>query len=515
MPTTYETTPAHAAIFSAVEDANRNLIISAVAGSGKTTTVVRALEHIPASKKCLFLAFNKKIATELQSRVPKHVKAQTLNSLGHGAHMGWMRCNELDPAKLVLDPNKVFTLAQQVCTERDVTHAIGAVTKLVRLGKASGIAPRTTEAVAAVLPDTDASWLDLIDHHDLDAPRQGEKDMAEGEWIGLAREVYARSFAKRDVIDFDDQLLFPVLLKARVTQYDWVIVDEAQDLSPLQHELVARALGFRGVLVAVGDEAQAIYGFRGAAADSMERLARRFDCRALPLHVSYRCPRAVVAVAQRYVEHIQPHAAAPEGSVDERELPLAEAPVKVGDMVVSRFCAPLVTARLMFLKRGTPAVILGQDLAEALFSLIKKLAPRGIGDLSQRLDKWEKLETDKAISKGKDPSSVQDKADSLRLFMDGVKEEGGAGLDKLTQLISAAFSDDPRARVTLCTIHKAKGLESERVFWINHDARPGQATKDWMLKQEDNMAYVAATRAKSHLAMVRVPRPVRGKLGGA
>jgi len=494
-----ETTQAHAAIFAAIEAGALNLSISARAGSGKTTTVVRALSFIRADKKVLFLAFNKKIATELQQRVPSHVKAQTLNSLGHGAWMGWMRTYGLDPKALKVERDKVGSIAKHVC--KDHGFALGAVTRLVRLAKSAGVAPVTEETVHALLPDTDATWLDLIDHHGLDTPAIGEQEIPMETWIGLARRVLAISFAQRDVIDFDDQLYMTVLLKAKVTRYDWVFVDEAQDLSPLQHELVARALGPDGRLVAVGDEAQAIYGFRGAASNSMDLLRERFACTSLPLHVSYRCPQLVVKEAQQYVAEIEPHASAPMGTVDAREEMLCNVDVKPGDMVVSRFCAPLVDARLMFLRRGIPAVILGQDLAESLLSLIKKLEPRGMLDLANRLDRWEAKEKAKCLKKDKDPFHIEDRAESLRLFM-----EGATSLEQLGQLIRNAFSDDPRARITLCTIHKSKGLEAERVFYVNQDARPGKITKAWQAQQEDNLAYVAITRAKSHLAYVRIPR---------
>lgn len=497
-----ETTPAHDAIFSAVQDPNGgNLMISSVAGSGKSTTIVRAVGLIPASKKVLVLAFNKKIALAMKDRIAPH-KAQTLNSLGHGAWMGYIRSNGLDLNQLKLDDGKVNDLAKMVCG--DSTYAIGQVTRLVRLAKSAGIAPQTTTPVRALIQDSDAAWADLIEHHDLDAPSRDGEDMPIGKWIELAQEVLRQSFALKLLIDYDDQIYMSVLLGAKVPVYDWVFVDESQDLSPLQHELVARAAGPRGRVVAVGDDKQACYGFRGASSESMAIMKARFNMRSLPLHVSYRCPQLIVQQAQKFVPYIQPHASAPMGTVDTRGVHLQDSDVRPGDMVVSRFSAPLIQSRLAFLKRGIPAVVMGLDLGAGLRALIKRLKPRGLQDLCNRLDQWQTKETAKAEAKKGGEFKVLailDKAESLRMFLDAAKD-----LEHLDSLITASFSEDGAAKVTLCTIHKAKGLESERVFIINMGAS-GKANQDWQRQQEVNCCYIAVTRAKSHLAYVSVPRP--------
>ena len=59
-----------------------NLVVSAVAGSGKTFTIIKALESIPTNKRVIFLAFNKSIATELKTRVPNYVHVYTLHGFG-------------------------------------------------------------------------------------------------------------------------------------------------------------------------------------------------------------------------------------------------------------------------------------------------------------------------------------------------------------------------------------------------------------------------------------------------
>ena len=69
-------------IFDFVKNGTGNAIVDAVPGSGKTTTIVKALEFIPPNLDVLFCAFNKHIADELKTRVPANCSVGTLNSLG-------------------------------------------------------------------------------------------------------------------------------------------------------------------------------------------------------------------------------------------------------------------------------------------------------------------------------------------------------------------------------------------------------------------------------------------------
>jgi superfamily I DNA/RNA helicase len=101
-------------------------------------------------------------------------------------------------------------------------------------------------------------------------------------------------------IDFDDMLWLPVILGHKFSTLDWLFVDEAQDTNDIQIEILERSLGHSSRFVAVGDPHQAIYGFRGANSDALDKIVARFACRTLPLSVSYRCSKAVVAEAQKF-----------------------------------------------------------------------------------------------------------------------------------------------------------------------------------------------------------------------
>jgi len=72
-------------IFKFILNDNKNGLISAVAGSGKTTTLIQSLEIIPDDKSVLFLAFNKSISEEISKRVPKnkYIDVKTVHSFGY------------------------------------------------------------------------------------------------------------------------------------------------------------------------------------------------------------------------------------------------------------------------------------------------------------------------------------------------------------------------------------------------------------------------------------------------
>lgn len=77
----------------------------------------------------------------------------------------------------------------------------------------------------------------------------------------------------------------------------------------------------------------------------------------------------------------------------------------------------------------------------------------------------------------------------------------------LLAAIDELFADKANA-ITLATIHRSKGLEANKVVWLNYDFRSKWARQDWQKQQEKNLCYVAATRAK--IELVLIPSPKKG-----
>lgn len=464
-----------------------------------TSTIIEALKRIPTGNSILFLAFSKRIVEELVRRVPSNVSVMTLNAMGHQAITAHLRGMGI-MAKL--DADKVRHIASKTMEEREFRSYGSAAIKLCQLGKVNGIIPRGLDGFRAegMTPDKIVAWTEIADFHDLEIGENVSMD----DVCSAASMLLRKSCEQLEVIDFDDQLLLTYGMGAPLKTFDRVFTDESQDCSPLQHALIARTLKPEtGRIIAVGDNFQSIFGFRGADSSSMATMTRTFQSQELPLHVSYRCPKSVVAMAQRYVDHIQAHEGAIDGTVIEKAQDVSTVDFLPGDMVICRYNAPVVKAAYSMLRRGIPCVVLGRDIGKGLQTLLRKLNATSLTDLDARLERWEQVETDKAKKKGNlnKQAAIADKAETLRVFIDVAED-----MNDLMQRIESMFSDASTDSVVTCSsVHRSKGLEADRVFIVNFHKMPSKyAKQEWQVEQERNLIYVAVTRAKQHLQMVTV-----------
>jgi len=479
-------TPQQVAFVEELKSSSTNLILEALAGTGKTYTMVEGVKALPSTLSVTACAFNKKIATELQTRMPAHVWSRTLNSLGHSAVAGL-----LGKRQLQVDSGKVF----KVVDELGYSNSFPTLTRIVGLAKAHGIVPKgSIGEPTGLLPDTDETWQDMIEEADMD---NGEEVLP----LTIAARNVLRESTKQafgGVLDFDDQLYISALWGAPLRKADVVLIDEAQDISPIQRRMLAR-MAVR--LVAVGDRHQAIYGFRGADHSSMSNIKRDFDAKPLPLTISFRCPKEVVRAAQAYVPEFEAHAAAAQGHV--ADLPSwTTSTFSPQDAIVCRNNAPIVRLAMSFIAARIPVVVLGRDFGTGLKRLVNKTKAETLDQLYVRLEDWLATETQKWTIRGKPgkAASCADRVDTILALSDG-----GSIQDLITN-IDRIFSDK-QAAVTLCTIHKAKGLEWNRVFWLDPELIPSKyATSKGAKLQEHNLAYVAITRAKKELYYIRSER---------
>lgn len=471
----------------------RNAIVKAVAGSGKTTTLVEAIHRIPIGQSSIFLAFNKSIATELAQR---GVNARTFHSLTFSPvmrHKAPGRRQEVETAKIrmLIDANLTGTEAEMYGD---------FVRRLVSLGRNAGIGCQGLEA------DTPDVWRAIAEYHELELGKEGAR-IERG--IQIASEILESSYLS-PLVDFDDMLYIAVRDGLSLPKFDFVFVDEAQDTNAIQRAILRKIMKPTSRLIAVGDPAQAIYGFRGADSNSMQLIANEFDCAELPLTVSYRCPRAVVAHAQQWVQHIEPAPEAPEGRVVDMGTGWKYTDFEAGNLIVCRTTKPLVAMAFALLKRRISATIMGKDIGAGLIALIGKMNAKGIDALSAKIDAWANREYEKAIAAKQEAKAenIIDKRDVLHVLIDGLLESDRS-IPALIHTIETMFSDRG-ATITLATIHKAKGLEAERVFWLNSSKCPASwAKQPWQQEQEINLCYVATTRAKQELVLIEDPEPVR------
>ena len=325
-------------------------------------------------------------------------------------------------------------------------------------------------------------------------------------------KVLQESNARTDTIDFDDMVYLPVLHRVRFWRYRWIFLDEAQDTNPARRALVRAMLAPGGRLVAVGDPRQAIYGFTGADADSLDLIRRDFGAIEMPLTVSYRCPTTVVGFARTWVDHIQAHPSAPAGSVSSiaYEDLFARPDLKAGSAILCRNTRPLVALAFALIRRKIAAKVEGREIGNGLIAIVTRWKRiKTLPPLETKLTEWSEKQIARATARGNGElaQQVEDQLETIKVFIDGCREAGQDTVAALADSIQSLFGDEVTETLVLSTIHKSKGREWEAVFWLDreHTCPSKWARQAWEQGQEDNLCYVAATRAKTHLIEITKP----------
>jgi superfamily I DNA/RNA helicase len=483
----FQPSPQQQVFFNWITNDTGSCLVEAVAGSGKTTTLIEGLKLMSGS--IFFGAYNKKISEEIQAKAPdiSSLKISTMHAAGFGI---W----RMAAKGVQVDQDKCQKIFRDLVPEKD-WDLQSAVLQLVSLAKQS--------AFGALFTPSHSHWTNLIDHFSVDCLDQEEKAI---EW---AKTILSASI-KMDTesIDFDDMILAPLIHKCRCKQYDWVLIDEAQDTNAARRALALMMLKRGGRLVAVGDPHQAIYGFTGADSDALDLIAKAVSAKRIPLTVSYRCPKSVTELARTWVNHIESHPSAPEGKVFKtaKHDDLFDL-VMPGDAVLCRFNAPTIQIAYQLIFKGIPARIEGRDIGKNLKALARRWKVKSPSVFLDRLTDWEQKETTKLRMRQKESlaAAVEDKVHCLQVLVSRVLSLDPECKDIVSALcgeIDSLFGDNVGgAHVLLSSIHKSKGREWSRVFWIQTPT-PKWCRKDWEFSTEVNLSYVAATRAKSELYLV-------------
>lgn len=238
-----------------IEHGEGNATILAVAGSGKTTTLIEGLSRMQGS--IAFLAYNKRIAEEIEVKVA--ARAPAANVRVSTFHAAGYRALRRASGRLVVDAKKIEKIAEAHTTGTYVEY----VSKLVSLAKQDGIGCGGTS-----IQDM-SRWQALSDHHGLDDILTGRKpwepettfsdeeiDAMVERGIRLSISALQDSLDDESTIDFDDQIFLPIYLGCEMEQFDWVLIDESQDSNPMRRALAKAMLKDTGRLIAVGDPCQ-------------------------------------------------------------------------------------------------------------------------------------------------------------------------------------------------------------------------------------------------------------------
>lgn len=482
-----------AAIHEWARTGGGNAVVEAVAGSGKTTTILDTLAL--TTGKVLFTAFNQSIAAELQKRAPKHVRVSTLHSLGLKAIRRANPFFDVDSSG-----EKMNSIVQAAFPDEHSSDEMKKVYEIRSLAK------KTVSLVKATLTDAAdvVAVQKMMEQYGIESDDLDEDDVFRiVSQVPLMIEACKKD---QDRVDFDDMIWFPVVLDLRVEKFDWVFVDECQDMNRCQLELILRAGKPSTRFCCVGDRRQAIYGFRGADTEAMQNTVNRLKATVFPLSITYRCPTKHVEMAREIVPHLEAREDAPEGTV--RYLKFGEALQLMthDDLVLCRTNAPLVRVAFSLIRLGKKAVIRGKDIAGGICSLVKKVGGKNssvmpIDIFLGKLEKYFDKELAKLQKAKKSTVTLSDKVETIRVLAEDVSTVRQL-LDKTTTIF-----DDAAQGVVCSSVHRAKGLEADRVFVVAPELMPHpMAEQAWEVEQEHHIRYVALTRSKNELYFVELPK---------
>lgn len=468
---------------SAMHPASRpSCILRARAGASKTTMLCLIASLIPPAhafhEPPIFLAFNKAIAEELSTRLPSSCRASTFHSLGYNVLRRMF--------KTKTDMRKYQNILEELVGDFPYEQRANVLRVIERLRNAAIPLDEITAAVPSIIEE-----LDLLDE---DLPDVSPSDY---------HQILLMGASRKDTCDFTDMLWLPFIHGLRSRASNFILVDESQDTNKLQVALLSLFGGPETCYIFVGDDRQAIYGFRGALSNAMTRIADTFHIDSdniLPLSTTFRCAQAICAEAQQLVPDLRAKPSAPIGHVITCTSPLLDFPPDT--LIVCRNNAPIARVAMQLLRARESFCVLSDFFPRlAKFAEARVKSKRdSIETFVAKLLLWQEEKLSSLPESRHE--GILERTTTLRELCEEL------GPDKTVEDLLALLARicNSTGSVRLATIHKSKGLEATNVFFLNPELLPSKyAITPEAKTQEANLRYVAITRAK-HLLVYWSPR---------
>lgn len=465
------------AVHTAFKYDKDNLLIGAVAGSGKTTTLIQLMDM--AYGQITFLAFNKSIVNELKERVPSNVKVMTMHSLGIKSVMR-------KHGKVDINASKTNKWIKKNLEEEKWEVSKKEAAQLYM------ILPRLYDIYRLTLCETKEQLMEQALKIGVEFKLK-HLDMV----MDLVDQLAKYNRAPK-MVDFTDMIYLPATDRSyTLNRSDIWFIDECQDLSPCQHLLFKRARGVSR-FVAVGDPFQAIYLFAGADSRSFERFLDYPNTKQLPLSICYRCPTRVVSHANKVHDIMESPEWMKYGKAYRGEVTEA----KEGDMVICRNVKPLVSVFFKLIAQEKRCYIKGKDIGESLIRIVKPYKDKTLEEMfdafAENLQELEGELIEQGIMKPRTHpryGNLQEKHDVCKIIAATYNTP-----QKMLTALENMFGDDDGIGICLSSIHKSKGLEANNVYFLDQHLIPSQyAVSEEQISQEMNLKYVAITRAQEEL----------------
>jgi len=470
------------AVFNWFQIGRGNLIIEALAGSGKTETLVEGLNRANSSNP-LYVVFGKLNQIEAEKRItnPK-VVVKTLHGLGFGYLSRHWRGIK---ASGYVEFERIQTIHKDAPKQFIFQGA-----RLVSLVKNLHINPTLAE-IKKVIEERD---IDLV------------KPVIDSGWTldKLAEAAFksielCKEYPTNKKVSFEDLIYLPNVLGIVKPQYNLCVLDEAQDCNLPQMNMLINSCLPNGRICIVGDRLQSIFYFRGSMSNSMEIFKQKLNANTLTLSVSYRSPRTAIELAKQYAPNMKATDWAIDGQILNDKIDNIHNLVKPNDFVLSRKNANLVKVCLNLIRKGKPAYIEGREIGKNLWDIVESLNINNIAQFNDALDKWLAARqpinmTPRAASQF---AARQDEAETLRILANSCLT-----IEDIKNKINSLFYDAENVRVpsTIClTVHKAKGKTTPNSFVISSSFNSRPALSPELAYEEKCIKYVSITRHKNNL----------------
>lgn len=475
-----------------------NLIVQAVAGAGKTTTLVECVNRIGPDKRILLLAHNRSTRDTLKQKIGdrKNVNIFTLHGLGWRLYTEHFEV----AAEIVEDKYRTYLNKNIDTISSDFYRALSAPQKMMYK----------------------ANVVDLIDkaRYNLKQSEKEIRKLAEkkygmslvGDEAHMVSNILKWGIEHKEVVDYQDLLWFPSQFGyfTKIFKPDVIMVDEAQDASIAQQDLIKRCMQRYTRLIGFGDKWQTINAWCGSDSESFEHFKDADEFRRpaveLPLTTCYRCGKKIIEYAKRYVEndiHARDEA---EDGVVRHDASIRDA--KDGDLILCRNIAPLMEVYRRGVANGQKMYFRGEELGSNLLKTADCAGGEKISDIiysmKERLvSTWEFFTKERGLDERETMTEplVMSLLDTIKTMENLPKTvETRKDLEKFSKDV---FSNEGKDGIQLSTIHRAKGLEADNVFVVCPSLLPSRlATLDWQIQEEKNLQYVMCTRPKNSLNFV-------------
>lgn len=471
---------------------SNNLVVDAVPGAGKTHVLISTAHDCQAPT--LFVAHTKRAATEVAALLPEWAKSRTMHSVGLAL---WHR---LVPGAEFRE-DKSAALCKYVCDGNNSLRmrwrSWGAVHRLLTWARTLGIVPLKTPGMTGLIPDSPESWSVAYEAAEIDSALRPE------DLFTLTRDALKLSIKTGRQVDHDALYLATLTddLRGMLPKPKYILVDEAQDLEPLQRRLIERIVNGGARLVAVGDPRQSIFSWRGADRDAMEKLRTSAGAVLLTLPVSYRLPTDVIEQVFLYTcWDIEEASDAQPGKIIHGPLNLATLPA--GALILCRRRAPLARQAALALRRGRKVRMIGAADGRALAAVLrdagKAEVPLQIAATNVMRDLQQRARLHKTTGHKEAAAAAQDRADTIAALAGALMARNrNATVADMVSMLGEMYVDELSTDcLNFSTIHRAKGAESRYVVIIGLDKIDGD--------QANELRYVALTRSQHTLHIADV-----------